>query len=58
VELGYFDWQKKEYGSIPLDEQVEVSRCSGTSRSTATSRSRLRRRYDPESGLALICLDD
>jgi predicted DNA-binding protein with PD1-like motif len=24
VTLGYFDWQKKDYLEIPLDEQVEV----------------------------------
>jgi predicted DNA-binding protein with PD1-like motif len=24
VELGYFDWQRKEYARIPIDEQVEV----------------------------------
>jgi hypothetical protein len=24
VELGYFDWQRKEYRPIPIDEQVEV----------------------------------
>lgn len=24
VVLGYFDWEKKEYRGIPLDEQVEV----------------------------------
>lgn len=24
LTLGYFDWQKKEYEKIPLDEQVEV----------------------------------
>jgi predicted DNA-binding protein with PD1-like motif len=24
AQLGYFDWQKKEYLPIPIDEQVEV----------------------------------
>ncbi len=24
VLLGYFDWERKEYAEIPLDEQVEV----------------------------------
>src|ERR1043166_3830836 len=24
VTLGYFDWQKKEYEKIPVNEQVEV----------------------------------
>ncbi len=24
VTLGYFDWEKKEYRKIPVDEQVEV----------------------------------
>jgi predicted DNA-binding protein with PD1-like motif len=27
--LGYFDWQKKEYERIPIDEQVEVLNLTG-----------------------------
>ena len=27
--LGYFDWQKKEYERIPVDEQVEVLNLTG-----------------------------
>jgi predicted DNA-binding protein with PD1-like motif len=29
VVLGYFDWQRKEYERIPLDEQVEVLTLTG-----------------------------
>jgi hypothetical protein len=32
AKLGYFDWQKKEYLPIPVEEQVEVSRWWATSR--------------------------
>jgi predicted DNA-binding protein with PD1-like motif len=27
--LGYFEWQKKDYEKIPIDEQVEVLSLSG-----------------------------
>ncbi len=92
VTLGYFDWEKKDYRKIPVDEQVEVlsligdvalddkgqpkvhahvvvGRCDGTTRGghllqahvrptleimLVESSRRLRRRFDPESGLALI----
>ncbi len=27
--LGYFDWQRKEYRRIPIDEQVEVLNLTG-----------------------------
>jgi uncharacterized protein len=27
--LGYFDWQKKDYNRIPIDEQVEVLNLTG-----------------------------
>jgi predicted DNA-binding protein with PD1-like motif len=29
VVLGYFDWQKKDYRRIPIDEQVEVLALTG-----------------------------
>jgi uncharacterized protein len=29
VALGYFDWQKKDYERIPIDEQVEVLNLTG-----------------------------
>lgn len=29
VTLGYFDWERKEYREIPLDEQVEVLMLAG-----------------------------
>jgi predicted DNA-binding protein with PD1-like motif len=29
VVLGYFDWQKKDYNRIPIDEQVEVLNLTG-----------------------------
>lgn len=29
VVLGYFDWQKKDYLRIPIDEQVEVLNLTG-----------------------------
>ena len=29
VELGYFDWEKKEYRKIPVAEQVEVVNMTG-----------------------------
>jgi len=29
VVLGYFDWERKEYKEIPLDEQVEVLTLAG-----------------------------
>jgi uncharacterized protein len=92
VTLGYFDWEKKDYKKIPVDEQVEVlsligdvalddkgqpkvhahvvvGRSDGTTRGghllqahvrptlevmLVESSRRLRRRFDPESGLALI----
>jgi predicted DNA-binding protein with PD1-like motif len=91
VELGYFDWQAKDYRKIPIDEQVEVLSLvgdialkdgvphlhphvtigkrdgsawgghllRGTVRPTlevivTESPSVLARRYDPETGLALI----
>jgi predicted DNA-binding protein with PD1-like motif len=92
VALGYFDWEKKEYKKIPVEEQVEVlslvgdvalddknqpqvhahvvvGRSDGTTRGghllegrvrptlevmLVESSVRLHRRFDPESGLALI----
>lgn len=91
VELGYFDWQTKEYEKIRLDEQVEVlslvgdvaldkgepavhahvvvGRSDGTAHGghllgghvrptlevvVTESPAHLRKRYDPETGLALI----
>jgi predicted DNA-binding protein with PD1-like motif len=92
VELGYFNWAKKDYVKIPLPEQVEVLSLVGdvsedekggvqvhahivvgTSDGSARgghllkalvrptlevvlteSPAHLRRRHDPESGLALI----
>jgi predicted DNA-binding protein with PD1-like motif len=91
VELGYFDWQRKEYARIPIDEQVEVLSLvgdialkdgapflhphvtvgkrdgsawgghllRGVVRPTlevivTESPSVLARRYDPQTGLALI----
>jgi len=41
VTLGYFGRAAKDYTKIPLREQVESPR-------------HLRKRYDPETGLALI----
>jgi predicted DNA-binding protein with PD1-like motif len=89
--VGYFDWEKKDYQKIAIDEQVEVLSLigdvslgngepkihahvvlgksdgtahgghllSGNVRPTlevvlTESPAYLRRRYDPESGLALI----
>jgi len=94
VELGYFDWRKKEYEKIRLDEQVEVLSLVGdvaldegepavhahvvVGRSDGTASgghllgghvrptlevvvteppAHLRKRYDRETGLALIDLD-
>jgi uncharacterized protein len=94
VELGYFDWQKKEYEKIRLDEQVEVlslvgdvaldegepavhahvvvGRSDGTANGghllgghvrptlevvVTESPAHLRKRYDRETGLALIDLE-
>jgi hypothetical protein len=91
LTLGYFDWQKKDYLKIPIDEQVEVVSLLGdigrkdgepqvhahvvvgkrdgtahgghllaaTVRPTlevilTESPAYLARRFDPESGLALI----
>jgi hypothetical protein len=91
--LGYFDWKKKEYQPIPVDEQVEVVALIGdvalekngpavhahvvVSGADAAARgghlleahvrptleivltespAHLYKRYDPESGLALIAL--
>jgi predicted DNA-binding protein with PD1-like motif len=94
VVLGYFDWGKKDYKQIPLQEQVEVlallgdmalddkgepkvhahvvvGRSDGTTRGghllkahvrptlevvLTESPAHLRRRYDPDSRLALIRL--
>jgi hypothetical protein len=94
VTLGYFDWQKKDYEKIPVEEQVEVlalvgdvsldahgkpmvhahlvvGRSDGTTRGghlleahvrptlevvLIESPTHLRRRFDAESGLALIAL--
>ena len=94
VVLGYFDWERKEYRRIPLEEQVEVLSLVGdvaeqdgepqvhahlvVGRSTGEARgghlleahvrptlevvldeapAHLRKRHDPDSGLALIDLD-
>ena len=91
--IGYFDWQKKDYVSNPVDEQVEVVSLIGdialdggqpkihahvvVGKSNGTTMGghllkahvrptlelvlhdageHLRRRFDPESGLALIDL--
>lgn len=91
--LGYFDWQKKDYKRIPIEEQVEVLNLTGNialadgepklhphivlGKSDGTahgghlleghvrptlevvvteSPAHLRRRSDPETGLALITL--
>ena len=91
LTLGYFDWQKKDYERIPIDEQVEVVSLLGdiarkgtepqvhahavvakrdgtahgghlleaTVRPTlevilVESPAHLARRFDPQSGLALI----
>jgi predicted DNA-binding protein with PD1-like motif len=94
--LGYFDWDRKEYERIPVDEQVEVlsflgdvalgpdgspavhvhavlGRRDGTTRGghllegrvrptlevvLTESPRHLRKRKDPESGLALIHIAD
>jgi uncharacterized protein len=93
--LGYFDWQKKDYEEIRLDEQVEVvalvgdvaledeqpavhahvvvARSDGAARGghllaahvrptlevvLSESPAHLRKRYDPESGLALIAPEE
>jgi uncharacterized protein len=95
VTLGYFDWERKDYRPIPVDEQVEVVSLlgdvalndgepvvhahvvvsgpdgiahgghllGGRVRPTlevvlTTSPATLRKRHDPESGLALIDLSD
>lgn len=96
LTIGYFDWQKKDYRKIAIDEQVEVINLTGnfalgedgkpalhahivvgkfdghafgghllkahvrpTLEVVVTeSPSYLRRRHDPESGLALIRLDE
>jgi predicted DNA-binding protein with PD1-like motif len=95
VTLGYFDWQKKDYIKIPVQEQVEVlsllgdvtlnegkpnihahvvlgkrdGSTTGGHRIEARVRptleviltespKHLTRRFDKESGLALICLRD
>jgi predicted DNA-binding protein with PD1-like motif len=92
--LGYFDWERKEYRRIPVEEQVEVVSLlgdvalegdepavhvhvvvageDGTARGghllqahvrptlevmLTESPAHLRKRYDPESGLALIALE-
>jgi predicted DNA-binding protein with PD1-like motif len=92
--LGYFDWEKKDYQPILVQQQVEVvaligdvalkdgepsvhahtvvAGADGTARGGHLLRGRvrptlevvlvespahLRKRYDPESGLALIALD-
>ena len=91
--LGYFDWQKKDYKRIPIDEQVEVlnltgnialadgepklhphivlGKADGTAHGghllearvrptleviVTESPAHLRRRSDPETGLALLQL--
>jgi uncharacterized protein len=92
ARLGYFDWEKKDYRNIPVDEQVEVASFIGDvaagpdgkpslhihcvlgchdGRAVAghllearvrptleivvtDSPAHLRKRHDPESGLALI----
>jgi predicted DNA-binding protein with PD1-like motif len=94
VVLGYFDWEKKEYERIPVEEQVEllslvgdiaraedggpklhahvvIGRRDGSARGghlidarvrptleliLVESPAHLRRRSDPETGLALISL--
>jgi predicted DNA-binding protein with PD1-like motif len=95
VVLGYFDWQKKDYQPIRVDEQVEVlalvgdvalddgdsavhahavvAGADGSARGghlleghvrptleivLTESPAHLRKRYDAESGLALIALDE
>jgi hypothetical protein len=95
VVLGYFDWEKKDYEPIRLDEQVEVVALigdvaleddapavhahavvagadghargghllEGQVRPTLEvvlieTPAHLRKRYDPDSGLALIVLDE
>ena len=95
VVLGYFNWDKKDYEQIPVDEQVEVLSLAGdialkdgepqlhahvtvgrrdgsaygghlieahvrpTLEVILTEAPRhLRKRSDPETGLALIDLDD
>jgi uncharacterized protein len=91
--LGYFDWEKKDYKKIPIDEQVELlsllgdvaladgkpmvhahavlGRSDGSTRGghllearvrptlelvLVESPAHLKKRHDPESGLALIDL--
>jgi predicted DNA-binding protein with PD1-like motif len=93
VVLGYFDWRKKDYTRIPIDEQVEVlnltgnialadgepklhphivlGKADGTAHGghlleahvrptleviVTESPAHLRRRSDPETGLALLRL--
>lgn len=96
LTVGYFDWEKKDYRRIDIDEQVEVINLTGNfalgedgkpalhahivvGRSNGTawgghllkahvrptlevvvteSPSHLQRRHDPQSGLALIRLDE
>jgi predicted DNA-binding protein with PD1-like motif len=91
--LAYFDWEKKEYAKIPVNEQVEALVLTGdvawngdepavhahavlgrrdgstigghlisakvrpTLEVALTSAGALRKRIDPESGLALIAID-
>ena len=94
VELQYFDWEKKSYQKIPLNEQVEVASLLGDVAEAegkpaihihivvgrrdgsamaghlgeahvrptlevilTESPAHLRKRFDPESGLALIRTD-
>lgn len=95
AELGYFDWETKEYRPIPVNEQVEVASLIGDIAIGPDGKSalhihvvlgkrdgsavaghlvkaevrptleviltespqHLRKRHDPESGLALIALD-
>lgn len=49
VVLGYFDWERKDYKRIPVEEQVEV-----VSIVVTESPAHLVRRHDKETGLALI----
>jgi uncharacterized protein len=95
VTLGFFDWERKEYRRIPLEEQVEVLSLGGditvengtprvhahvvVGKSDGTAHGGhlleahvrptlemvivespgiLRRRFDPESGIALIAPEE
>lgn len=54
VVVVYFDWETKAYHKIPIDQQVEVLSLVGDITFDGGTPVHLRRRFDPDSGLALI----